>query len=159
MASRHLSLSDMLIPADVLTYRARATAYSGDRGPWLEHLVEDEGVPLEQAVEMLGNWECVPYVDPVHGHMATLIKRNKEVHFAAYRRFRHRSHITPKRLREFFQPILDKEIFLVTKLAVGADDARFIQHMGFQELGVTLDGEIQTYILNEIRYPRTSQCK
>lgn len=149
----------MLIPADVQAYRARANLYSGDRGPWLEHLIEDEHVPAEQAHEMLSGWECIPYVDPEHGHMATLIKKNKEVHFAAYRRFRHRSHITPKRLREFFQPILDKEIFLVTKLVVGSDDARFITHLGFQELGVTLDGKIQTYILNEIRYPRSSPCK
>jgi len=149
----------MQIPGDVQAYRARANLYSGDRGPWLEHLVEDEGIPYEQAMEMLADWECIPYVDPVHGHMATLIKQKKEVHFAAYRRFRHRSHITPARLREFFQPILDKEIFLVTKLLVGADDARFITHLGFQELGVTLDGKIQTYILNEIRYPRSSPCK
>ena len=148
----------MRVPADVQAYRARANLYVGDRGPWLEHLVEDEYIPAEQASEMLLDWECIPYVDPVHGHMATLIKKNKEVHFAAYRRFRHRSHITPKRLREFFQPILDKEIFLVTKVAK-EEDARFITHLGFQELGVTLDGKIQTYILNEIKYPRSSPCK
>ena len=148
----------MRVPADVQAYRARANLYVGDRGPWLEHLVEDEYIPAEQASEMLLDWECIPYVDPVHGHMATLIKKNKEVHFAAYRRFRHRSNITPKRLREFFQPILDKEVFLVTKVAK-EEDARFIRHLGFQELGVTLDGKIQTYILNEIKYPRSSSCK
>lgn len=145
----------MRVPGDVQAYRSRTALYSGDRGPWLEHLVEDEGVPLEQAHEMLGRWQCIPYIDPAHGHMATLIKLNKEVHLAVYRRFRGKGHINRRRILEFFKPILDKEIFLVTKLAK-KDDASFITRLGFQELGVTLDGEIQTYILNEIGY---APCK
>lgn len=148
----------MRVPADVQAYRARANLYSGDRGPWLEHLVEDERIPAEQAIEMLSNWECIPYIDPQYGHMATLIKQKKEVHFAIYRKFRHKAFVTRRRIAEFLQPILDKEIFLVTKVAK-EEDARFITHLGFQELGVTLDGKIQTYILNEIKYPRSSPCK
>ena len=148
----------MRIPADIQTYNARTRHYTGDQGPWLEHLVEDEGLSLDVARQALVQFECIPYVDPEHGHMATLIKKNKEVHFAAYRRFRHRSFITPERIAAFFQPVLDKEIFLVTKVAKDESD-RFIRHLGFEPLGVTLDGEIKTYILNDIRYPRVSQCK
>lgn len=146
----------MQIPSDIRTYQARTRNYIGDRGPWFEHLIEDEGLTHEQAVEMLDGWELIPYLDSEHGHMATLLKRNKEVHFAGYRRFRKRGYITPKRLRDFFQPILDKETFLVTKLADG-ESAAFIEHLGFQQLGVTMDG-FRTFILNEIKYPEVKSC-
>lgn len=146
----------MHVPSDIRTYQARARQYSGDRGPWLEHLVEDEGLSLEQASEALAAWEAIPYIDNQRGHMATLIKRNKEVHFAIYRKYRHRGQVTAKRIKEFLKPILDENIFLVTK--VGRDeDARFIEHLGFEQLGVTIDGAIRTYILNELRMPRTRQ--
>ena len=48
------------------------------------------------------------------------------------------------------------DIFLVTKVAK-EEDARFIEHLGFEQLGVTIDGAIRTYILNELRMPRTRQ--
>lgn len=147
----------MRVPADVQAYRARANHYVNARGPWLEHLVEDEGLTFEQALEALTGWEFLPYIDVRHGHIATLIKRNKEVHFAFYRKFRGRGLVNRKRLAEFLQPILDKEVFLVTKIAPG-EDARFIAHLGFEELGVTITG-ITTYILNEIRYPGIARCK
>jgi hypothetical protein len=146
----------MRVPSDVRTYQARARLYTGDRGPWLEHLVEDEGMTMEQASEALGPWETIPYIDEKRGHMATLIKHNKEVHLAIYRKFRHRGQVTVKRITEFFKPLLDANIFLVTKLGRD-DDARFIEHLGFEQLGVTIDGAIRTYILNELRMPRTRQ--
>lgn len=146
----------MQIPSDIQLHQAVSTLYIGDRGPWLEHLVEDEGLSIEQAFAALDNWQLVPYIDHEHGHMATLLKRNKEVHFAGFRRFRKRGYITPKRLRDFFQPILDKETFLVTKLAEG-ESAAFIEHLGFQQLGVTMDG-FRTFILNEIKYPEVKSC-
>ena len=148
----------MRVPADVQTYRARERHYTGVLGPWLEHLVEDNGMTLADARAALAEWEAIPYVDERHGHMATLIKKNKEVHFAGYRRFRGRSHINRRRLAEFLQPILDKEHFLVTKVFDGEDDA-FILHLGFEPLGVTLDGNFKTFILNEIRYPGAKKCK
>ena len=143
----------MQVPADVRTYQARKRLYTGVRGPWLEHLVEDEGLTYDEAIEALSAWECIPYLDDQQGHMATLIKRNREVHFAIYRRFRGKNGITSKRIKEFLQPLLDDNIFLVTK--VGKEEsARFIEHLGFQELGATMDGSVRTYILNEIKYPR-----
>ena len=148
----------MFVPADVRCYNARAPRYTGVRGPWLEHLVEDEGMTYEEAMVALADWECIPFVDPKHGHMATLIKRNREVHFAIYRRFRHKAQVTSRRIAEFLQPLQEKNIFLVTK--VGKDEsARFIEHLGFQELGTTMDGSIRTYILNAIKYPGTPSCK
>lgn len=147
----------MQIPADVRTYQARAPRYAGIRGPWLEHLVEDENLSYEEAMAALGNWELIPYIDEKEGHMATLLKRNKEVHFAIFRRFRHKGAVTLKRIREFLEPILDKEVFLVTK--VGRDeDSRFIERLGFQELGSTIDGNIRTYILNELRHTRENHA-
>lgn len=148
----------MFVPADVRCYNARANLYQGPRGPWLEHLVEDEGMTYEEAMAALADWECLPFTDPVHGHMATLIKRNREVHFAIYRRFRHKAQVTSRRIAEFLQPLLDKNIFLVTKVADG-ESSRFIEHLGFQELGTTMDGSVRTYILNAIKYPRTASCK
>lgn len=148
----------MFVPADVRCYNARATRYTGPRGPWLEHLVEDEGMTYEEAMNALKDWECIPFTDPVNGHMATLIKRNREVHFAIYRRFRRKAQVTAHRIAEFLQPILDKNIFLVTK--VGKDDSvKFIERLGFQELGTTMDGSVRTYILNTIKYPRTASCR
>jgi len=148
----------MFIPSDIRCYNARAQRYTGPRGPWLEHLVEDEGMTYEEAMETLSHWQCIPFIDEKHGHMATLIKQNREVHFAIYRRFRHRSHVNVGRIKSFLQPLLDENIFLVTK--VGKEEScRFIEHLGFQELGTTMDGEIRTYILNEIKYPRAASCK
>jgi hypothetical protein len=140
----------MQVPADIRTYQARAPRYTGTRGPWLEHLVEDENLSYEEAMAALNDWQLIPYIDPEHGHMATLLKRNKEVHFAIFRKYRHKGHVNMRRIREFLEPILNEEIFLVTK--VGRDeDARFIERLGFQQLGSTIDGSIQTYILNELR--------
>lgn len=118
--------------------------------------MEDEGMTLEQALQALTRFECIPYTCEKHGHVATLIKRNKEVHFAIYRRHRRHVLISAKRIAEFLQPILDKEVFLVTKLGKG-DDATFIERLGFQRLGSTIDG-IQTYILNNIKYPGAKKC-
>lgn len=130
--------------------------FSGPRGPWLEHLVSDEGMTLEQALQVLALFECIPYACEKHGHVATLIKRKKEVHFAAYRRFRKKVLISHARIAEFLQPILDKEHFLVTKLAKG-EDSSFIERLGFQQLGSTIDGT-RTYILNSIKYPGAKKC-
>jgi hypothetical protein len=130
--------------------------HSGPRGPWSEHLVEDEGMTLEQALQVLATFECLPYRDPKHGHVATIIKRNKEIHFAAYRRYRKKVLISHARIAEFLQPLLDKEVFLVTKLAKGEDPA-FIERLGFQRLGATIDGTT-TYILNSITYPGAKKC-
>ena len=106
---------------------------------------------IAQAMSMLDDWELLPYIDEQHGHMATLLKKNKEVHIAAYRCFRKRGHVNARRLAEFFKPILDAEVFLVTKLAPG-EESRFIEHLGFEPLGVTIDG-VRTFILNEIKFP------
>ena len=142
----------MQTPSDVRCYQARNNLYRGSRGPWLEHLVEDEGLTYEEAMEALKDWEIIPYIDEKRGHMATLIKRNREVHFAIYRRHRARGNVTTKRIKDFLQPLLEKNVFLVTK--VGKDEsARFIEHLGFQELGATMDGSVRTYILNEIKWP------
>jgi len=146
----------MQTPSDVRTYRTRVAHYQGDRGPWFEHLVEDENMPLAQAREVLEPWEVLPYIDPEHGHMATMLKHNKEVHFAIYRRFRNKGHVNAQRIAEFLQPILDKEVFLVTKL--GPDEpAAFIEHLGFQALGVSING-YRTFILNAIKYPRPNHA-
>ena len=143
----------MQVPSDVRTYQARSRLYTGVRGPWLEHLVEDEGLSYAEALAALNNWEYIPIIDERNGHMATVLKRNREVHLAIYRRFRHRNAVTSRRIREHLQPLLEKNVFLVTK--VGKEEsARFIEHLGFQELGATMDGNIRTYILNEIKYPR-----
>lgn len=145
----------MHVPSDVRTYQARSRLYTGDRGPWLEHLVEDENLSYDEAMEALKDWEIIPYIDEKRGHMATLIKRNREVHFAIYRKYRSRGNVTTRRIKEFLQPMLEKNVFLVTK--VGKDEsARFIEHLGFQELGATMDGSVRTYILNEIKLPGKS---
>ena len=141
----------MQLTGDALKYSQRAKHYEGPLGPWLEHLVEDEGLSLGEARNVSMGWQAMPYVDPVRGHMATLIKRNKEVHFAIFRKHRRRAQVTSKRITDFLQPILDKEVFLVTKVAPG-EDSRFIEHLGFEELGVTMGG-VRTFIQNSIRYP------
>lgn len=142
----------MRVPADVRTYQARANLYQGDRGPWLEHMVEDCGCTLEEASMLLADYEMIPVIDEARGHMATIIKRNKEIHLAVYRKFRHKNQVTRAKLAQYLQPLLDKNFFLVTKVAA-EDDTRFIERLGFERLGSTMDG-VKTYILNEIKYPR-----
>lgn len=142
----------MQVPSDVRSYQARVTRYTGDRGPWLEHLVEDENLTYEEAMSALVGWEMIPYIEGGE-HMATLLKKNKEVHFAIFRKHRHKGRVNMRRIKEFLEPLLNEEIFLVTK--VGRDeDARFIERLGFQPLGSTINGEIHTYILNELKYVR-----
>lgn len=141
----------MQLAGDSLKYLERARHYVGPMGPWFEHLVEDEGLSLGAARDVLMGWQALPFTDPQHGHMATLIKRNKEVHFAIFRKHRRRAQVTSERIASFLQPLLDKENFLVTKVAPD-EDARFIERLGFEELGVTMGG-VRTFILNSIRYP------
>lgn len=143
----------MQTPADVRTFQARSRHYAGVRGPWLEHMVEDCGCTLEEATGFLVPYECIPLIDEKKGHMATVIKRNKEIHIAIYRRWRHKAQVNRERINKFLQPLLDKEKFLITKVSPGDDD-RFIRHLGFEPLGVTIEG-LRTFILNEIKYPRS----
>ena len=103
----------MQAPADVRTYQARARAYTGDRGPWLEHMVEDCGCTLEDAMRYLDPYECIPLIDEKKGHMATVIKRNKEIHIAIYRRWRHRAQVSIARINRFLKPLLEREAAFV----------------------------------------------
>jgi len=139
--------------AELRAYQASRPCFTGVLGPWLEHLVEDENLTLAQARELLSGWEAIQITDPVLGHMATVIKKNREIHLAIYRRFRHRSHVNAKRIREYLQPLLDANLFLVTKID-RQQDAKFIEHLGFQKLGIAPDG-VWCYILNEVKYPRS----
>lgn len=118
------------------------------RGPWIEHLMQDEGLSYEEARKQLERYECIPYVENGE-HMATLIKENAEVHFAAYRRYRHQGNITARRLRAFLLPILEQEGFLTTKLGP-SDDERFITRLGFEQIGLSAGGQ-RIYMLNEIK--------
>jgi len=142
----------MSYKSDIAKFKARSSRYSGDKGPWLEHFIEDEGMIMCDALKQLHGWEMIPYIDEKRGHMATIAKKNREVHFAIYSKHRKRSQISIRRIMSFLQPILDENVFLVTKVDKD-DDIRFIEHLGFQRLGSTLEG-ITTYILNEIKYPK-----
>lgn len=122
------------------------------RMPWIEHLMEDEGLEYRDAAALLEGWECIPYVEDGE-HMATLIKRGAEVHFAAFRKYRGLGYITRSRLRAFFQPILDQEGFLITKLSPGESDT-FIRRLGFAEIGRSESHRV--YMLNEIKYLKGS---
>jgi len=146
----------MQFPSDIRVHQATVARFTGDRGPWLEHLVEDEGMSFEQAMETLAPWKLIPFHDENGTHMGTLLKDKKEVHFAGYRKYRYSGNITAKRLAEFFQPILDAEVFLVTKIDP-KESSRFIEHLGFQEMGVAGDG-VRTFILNDIKYPEVKTC-
>lgn len=125
------------------------------RGPWIEHLMEDEGMTYPQAAEYLARYECIPYVENGE-HMATLLKLNAEVHFAAYRRYRHKAYISARRLRAFLLPILDAQGFLTTKLGPG-DDERFIRKLGFEQIGTSTSGQ-RIYMITEIKCIRSQAC-
>jgi hypothetical protein len=140
----------MLIPASVRLFNATQPYLLGDAGPWLEHLTRDENLTIAEARDVLRHYEVIPYVDEKHGHMGTFIKRNKEIHFALYRRFRRPKPAAAQRMREFLQGMLEREVFLVTKVAKD-ENASFIEHLGFEPLGVTMDGALRTYILNDIK--------
>lgn len=118
--------------------------------------MQDEGLSYPDASAMLDGWEMHAYVE--NGlHMATLMQRGSEVHFAAYRQYRKQGNITARRLRAFFLPILERQGFLTTKL--GANDAteRFIARLGFVEMGRTSAGQ-KTFILTSIKPLEREQC-
>jgi hypothetical protein len=114
------------------------------RGPWIEHLMQEEGLSYPQACDYLDGFEFLPFVEDGE-HMATLAKKGAEVHFAIYKQ--HRGKITRRRLRSFFQPILAKEGFLVTKLTQSEPDS-FIRRLGFEQIGTSPSHRI--YMLNDI---------
>jgi hypothetical protein len=128
----------MLSPTQQAELREHARTkshFTGVFGPWMEHLVEDEGLSVGQAREALEPCKALPYIDSKQGHIATLIKKNKEVHLALFRKYRGKGYINARRIKEFFEPILNDEVFLVTKVGE-KEDARFIERLGFEKLGV-----------------------
>lgn len=119
------------------------------RGPWIEHLMQDEGLSYPDAAKQLEGYEAIPFVENGE-HMATLIKKNAEVHFAAYRQYRGKGSINARRLRAFLLPILEAEGFLVTKVSKEENDV-FIRRLGFGQIGETQTG-MRIYMLNEIKF-------
>lgn len=115
------------------------------RGPWIEHLMQDEGLSYPQACDYLDGYEFIPYVENDE-HMASLAKKGAEVHFAIYKQYRGR-HISRRRLKQFFLPILQKEGFLVTKLAKNEPED-FIVRLGFGQIGESPSHRI--YMINDI---------
>jgi hypothetical protein len=140
------------VAAEMARYNIERHRRIGVDGPWIEHLMDDEGLSYEQARELLLAWERIPINDPVLGHMATILKRNKEIHLAIFKRFRAKAQVSRKRILEHLQPLLDREIFLVTKIDK-PEDARFIERLGFEDISLADDG-VRCYILNEIQHPK-----
>lgn len=131
-------------------YREMQAHYRGDAGPWLEHLVEDEGLEMGEARALLSQYDLLPYVDRKLGHTSTLIKRGKEVHFCIFRRYRNTAHVSSRRIKEFLAPILKREGFLTTKVT-GDESASFIERLGFEPFGGIIGTDVRIYILNKIR--------
>lgn len=122
--------------------------------PWIEHLMADEGLSYAQAREALEGYEAIPFVEDGK-HMATLIQRNAEVHFAGFKQYRGKGQITARRLRTFLLPILQQRGFLTTKLAKGEPDV-FIRKLGFKKIGESPSHRI--YMLTRIRLLEKPQC-
>lgn len=135
-------------PSDALKFKQP----TGPFGPWIEHLTQDGGLDMGSARKLLEGYEAIQIRNEVGEHMATLIKMNKEVHLAIYRKWRGKNQVTRNRIHSILGPILQSEQFLVTKCEDGDDD-RFVRHLGFQPMGRTMEG-IRTYILTEIKYPQ-----
>ena len=117
------------------------------RGPWIEHLMQDEGLSYLQASEMLEGWEFVPCVYEDR-HMATILKKGAEIHLAIYKQYR-KHYMTARRLRAFLSPLLEQEHFLTTKLGRDDHTESFIERLGFIEMGQDFQGT-RTYILTDI---------
>ena len=115
--------------------------------PWIEHLMQDEGLSYVDARALLDGYELIPYVENGE-HMATLLKKNAEVHFAGFKQYRGKGHITARRLKSFFLPILEREGFLTTKLAKD-EPSRFIERLGFVKIGSSVSHDI--YMLTELK--------
>jgi GNAT superfamily N-acetyltransferase len=115
--------------------------------PWIEHLMEDEGLSYEDARDMLDGYDFIPYVED-GVHMATLLKKNSEVHFAGFKEYRGKGYITRRRLKEFLLPILKSEGFLTTKLHKD-EPSRFIEKLGFVKVGESLGHNI--YMMTELK--------
>ena len=102
-------------------------------------MVEDCGCSLDEAVELLTPYEVIPYIDPEARPHGDADQAEQGGAFCGVPAVSSQSacHIRP--IKEFLQPILDKEKFLVTKVADDEADA-FITHLGFEPLGTTMQG-------------------
>lgn len=121
--------------------------------PWIEHLMQDEGLTYLQARELLDGYEAIPYIkDGVH--LATLLKKNAEVHVAGFKQYRGKGYVSRRCLRELILPLLEEEGFLTTKLAAGEPDD-FITRIGFVQIGESPSHRI--YMLTKIRFLEKSQ--
>lgn len=115
--------------------------------PWIEHLTQDEGLTYAQARALLDGYEAIPCVMDGE-HIATLLKKNAEVHVAGFKQYRGKGRITRRCLREFLLPILAAEGFLTTKLANDEPDD-FVTRLGFVLIGQSPSHRI--YMLTKIR--------
>lgn len=116
--------------------------------PWIEHLMEDEGLSYPAARRLFDQYpEAIPVV--IEGvHVGTFIKNNAEIHFALFKEFRGHRIVSRKNLRAYLKPMLDKECFLTTKLGEKDDDS-FIRRLGFNQIGTSSSGQ-RIYMLLEI---------
>ena len=118
--------------------------------------MQDEGLSYPDASKMLLDWELIPCIFN-DTHMATLLKRGAEVHFAIYKQYQKR-YMTARRLRAFLLPILEQEGFLITKLGVGDKTERFVTRLGFGPIGVDPITQSTIYMLNEITPLEKQPC-
>ena len=126
------------------------------RGPWIEHLMQDEGLSYPDASKMLEGWDLIPCIFKGE-HMATLLKKGAEVHFAIYKQYQKR-YMTARRLRAFLLPVLESEGFLTTKLSADDKTERFITRLGFVEMGMDPITQMKTYIMTEIKPLEKTPC-
>lgn len=138
------------MPSDVSAAQAVAAVhFRGPKGPWMEHLMQDEGLGAEQAHELLSHFEILPCDAPNIGHAATVIRRGNEIHLAVYRKYRKKGLVTRSALARVLTPLLEKHGWLVTRFGPG-EDSSFAEKVGFIQLSATIDGT-RTFILTHLR--------
>lgn len=95
---------------------------------------------------LLFDWEVVPAF--VEGqHAATAIIKGTEIHFGLVPEFRNR--VTRGRIRAFLQPLLDRQGFLTTRVALEEPTKqRFVERVGFKP--TWSDDRFKFYLLGEL---------
>lgn len=98
-------------------------------GAILKHLIEDGGIPHQQAVSALGEWEIVPIVRS-GAEVGEVMRQGKEVHVAINKEYRN-SAFSKKNIKDVLGTMLEREKFLTTKLPSGDERRKFVERFGF----------------------------
>ena len=102
------------------------------------------------------DWEIIPgYVNKVH--VATAILKGNEIHFGIKKEHRKRL-IQRKRTREYLKPLLDRKVFLTTRIVLqDQHKQKFVERIGFKKTWA--DDLFNYYMMTKLPFEKENNAK